>query len=382
MQTTSGHDQHVLFSARNRMKPFLVMDILTLLSGIFLFSNCWCRTLGLCGTCDITPLVGFENKRVTGGVMWTNTTFTSLTQCAVRCALFPTIKSFGYSQSTGECVAYNTPATSPYTTETGFNMYSSCPPVDGGVSAWGSWGSKSCSETCGNPSPGILTRTRSCTNPSPANGGASCTETLSDTKSDTCNLIDCPVDGGVSAWGLWTVAACSVTCGQFATYTESRTRTCSNPAPAHGGNNCSENLVEITPKSCHLPSCPVHFGSCNGSADCTVVNTTCNDGWCVCDIMHQYSSGSCVQGCATYGSDFTTFIYMVLNGYNTRLIRNVTTIEACMSACIAETGFMCITADYQYLSSDCYLSSSATYEVPLSRIRSHIYYHEFIRNCA
>ena len=43
-----------------------------------------------------------------------------------------------------------------------------------------------------------------------------------------------PVDGGLSDWGVW--SACSVTCNDGV---QARTRDCTNPAPAHGGAGCS-----------------------------------------------------------------------------------------------------------------------------------------------
>ena len=85
-------------------------------------------------------------------------------------------------------------------------------------------------------------------NPAPAHGGEDCQG--SSNESGDCNANPCPgiikahsyhlkinsnvlVDGGWSVWGSWT--SCSKTCG---TGTRSRTRTCDNPAPAHGGEDC------------------------------------------------------------------------------------------------------------------------------------------------
>ena len=57
--------------------------------------------------------------------------------------------------------------------------------VNGALSSWTSW--SSCSEECGD---GTISRTRSCTEPAPANGGLICVGNLKETQ--TCKLKDCP----------------------------------------------------------------------------------------------------------------------------------------------------------------------------------------------
>ena len=57
--------------------------------------------------------------------------------------------------------------------------------VDGKYTSWGAW--TNCTQTCGG---GIQKRTRTCTNPPPANGGANCTGNATDTQS--CNTQHCP----------------------------------------------------------------------------------------------------------------------------------------------------------------------------------------------
>lgn len=102
-------------------------------------------------------------------------------------------------------------------------------PVAGGWSAWGP-----CSASCGGGN-----RTRTCTNPAPAGGGAACVGS----GSETCNSQACsvPVNGGWSAWG-----ACSAICG-----VGTQLRTCTNPAPAAGGAAC----VGPTSQSCNTQAC-------------------------------------------------------------------------------------------------------------------------------
>ena len=57
-------------------------------------------------------------------------------------------------------------------------------PIDGGWSAWSSWGT--CTVTCGG---GTQIRTRTCTNPAPSNGGADCVGSTSETRA--CNTQVC-----------------------------------------------------------------------------------------------------------------------------------------------------------------------------------------------
>ncbi|XP_019643716.1 PREDICTED: coadhesin-like [Branchiostoma belcheri] len=119
--------------------------------------------------------------------------------------------------------------------------------VDGGWSSWGGW--SSCSVTCGS---GSQSRHRTCTNPAPAYGGANCAGSAQETRQ--CNAGSCPVNGGWTIWGAWT--GCSVTCGVG---TETRDRTCTNPAPENGGAECDGAAQET--RSCDTGlSCPVNGG--------------------------------------------------------------------------------------------------------------------------
>ena len=132
--------------------------------------------------------------------------------------------------------------------------------VDGGWSAFGAW--STCSADCGE---GTQTRTRTCTNPAPANGGADCVGDATETQD--CNTNPCEVDGGWSAFGAW--STCSADCGGG---TQTRTRTCTNPAPANGGAECYGNRKNT--QTCNTNPCPVdggwsEFGAWSEcSADC------------------------------------------------------------------------------------------------------------------
>jgi hypothetical protein len=62
----------------------------------------------------------------------------------------------------------------------------------------------------------------------------------------------CPVNGGWSGW-----SSCSLSCGGG-----TQTRTCTNPAPANGGANCTG----ADSQSCNTHACPVN-GVCNNGTD-------------------------------------------------------------------------------------------------------------------
>jgi len=101
--------------------------------------------------------------------------------------------------------------------------------------AWGAWGSYgSCSKTCGG---GVQTRSRYCNNPAPSNGGASCPGLGH--QNNPCNAQGCPVNGGWGRWGSY--GRCSKSCGYG---TRTRSRSCNNPAPANGGSSCSGSSTE------------------------------------------------------------------------------------------------------------------------------------------
>ncbi|KAF6039733.1 hypothetical protein EB796_001955 [Bugula neritina] len=100
-------------------------------------------------------------------------------------------------------------------------------PVDGGWSEWTLWGD--CTSTCTG---GTRVRRRKCTSPVKAHGGRDC-EGLP-TQQEGCNTnIGCPVNGAWAPWTSWT--KCSSPCGGGA---KTRSRTCTGPPPAHGGAGC------------------------------------------------------------------------------------------------------------------------------------------------
>ncbi|WAR11228.1 ECT-like protein [Mya arenaria] len=118
-----------------------------------------------------------------------------------------------------------------------------CILVDGNWAAWSHW--SPCDVTCGN---GSNTRTRTCTDPAPANGGLNCTG--ADKQNRDCMLDKCPVHGGWSDWSSW--GACSATCDVGL---ERRDRTCTNPKPDLFGDHCFGDNHED--RVCRNTSCAV-----------------------------------------------------------------------------------------------------------------------------
>ena len=114
--------------------------------------------------------------------------------------------------------------------------------MDGEYTEWGAFGP--CSKACGD---GTQQRLRNCTNPAPAHQGKDCEGASLDAKS--CKIRECPIDGGLTQWSSF--GKCSKQCGPG---TQQRTRSCTNPAPAHGGEDCDEELVDS--RDCEIKPCP------------------------------------------------------------------------------------------------------------------------------
>lgn len=75
------------------------------------------------------------------------------------------------------------------------------------------------------------------------------------------------VNGG---WSEWSSSPCSTTCGDG---TKHETRSCTNPAPLHGGRHCQGDSVRVTP--CHSGQCPTTTPiptKCSADVNCTGFN--------------------------------------------------------------------------------------------------------------
>ncbi|WAR26189.1 MLP-like protein, partial [Mya arenaria] len=91
-------------------------------------------------------------------------------------------------------------------------------------------------------------RKRACDHPAPQNNGTDCVgEKL---QNETCvrgNNDNCPVNGN---WSAWVVSSeCSATCGDAY---RTLSRTCTDPAPKNGGEDCSGSSEE-------KQKCPYRF---------------------------------------------------------------------------------------------------------------------------
>ncbi|XP_078662008.1 SCO-spondin-like [Branchiostoma floridae x Branchiostoma belcheri] len=141
----------------------------------------------------------------------------------------------GYRKRTRECsINENLPCEGPSMEEASCNP-EKCP-VDGGWTKWSKW--TPCTRTCG---PGSQTRTRSCTDPAPRNGGMPCNGT--DTMVMKCIQRPCPQ---TYRWSRW--SSCSVTCGRGI---QKRTSVCVNMEHCGG-------LRQET-KRCNRRDCPREF---------------------------------------------------------------------------------------------------------------------------
>ncbi|KAI8512763.1 Thrombospondin type 1 repeat-containing protein [Branchiostoma belcheri] len=105
--------------------------------------------------------------------------------------------------------------------ETDECLVKACP--ESGWSMWGPW--TACTLTCGG---GYRKRTRECS----INENLPCEGPSMEEAS--CNPEKCPVDGGWTKWSKWT--PCTRTCGPGS---QTRTRSCTDPAPRNGGLPCN-----------------------------------------------------------------------------------------------------------------------------------------------
>jgi len=111
----------------------------------------------------------------------------------------------------------------------------------------GGWSAYSAWSSCSKPcGGGEQSRTRTCTNPAPQHGGKDCVGDAKETRK--CNESPCAVDGGWTDYSAW--SACSKTCGGGV---QTRTRTCTKPVPRYGGKDCVGDAKED--RACNSEKC-------------------------------------------------------------------------------------------------------------------------------
>ena len=115
-------------------------------------------------------------------------------------------------------------------------------PVDArwsGDDDWSKW--SECSTTCG---PGKKTRVQLCIKGNEE--GITCSQLgKAPQQEDVCEIKPCPIHGGFTEW-----TPCSEPCGDGI-----QTRTCTNPPPQHGGDDCVGKLEQ----KCNNKPCAVDF---------------------------------------------------------------------------------------------------------------------------
>jgi len=118
---------------------------------------------------------------------------------------------------------------------------------------------------------GIRERTRTCTNPAPAHSGLDCVGV--NNEKESCNMQACKVEKVNGGFTQWSeFSACSTTCGRGE---QTSTRTCTNPPPSGGGRGCGK--VTTRKKKCNLEPCKVSGGFTQWS-EYSACSVTCGKG--------------------------------------------------------------------------------------------------------
>ena len=118
-------------------------------------------------------------------------------------------------------------------------------PVNGGVSEWGDWEAwTTCTATCYPGGTQTETRSRTCTNPEPKNGGADCSESLSESNSQSCNTGYC--------------FTCTSNCGECTSSStcDAGAGDCDSDDQCTGALTCEFNNPNVKCTGCNSNTCP------------------------------------------------------------------------------------------------------------------------------
>ncbi|KAK6188071.1 hypothetical protein SNE40_004333 [Patella caerulea] len=125
--------------------------------------------------------------------------------------------------------------------------------TDGGWSEW-TRRVRRCSVQCGTGSQLVIER-RQCNNPPPSNGGKKCKGIRVRRYTRSCTRNKCPVDGGWSDWSEWEdTSDCDALCAG-GEKSQTRDRSCTNPPPKFGGNDCDGPATDDRVTECNTFSC-------------------------------------------------------------------------------------------------------------------------------
>ncbi|WAR26351.1 HMCN1-like protein, partial [Mya arenaria] len=83
---------------------------------------------------------------------------------------------------------------------------------------------------------GQRSRYRTCSDPEPDFGGENCT-IGNPVLTESCSNVACPVDGGWGTWESWSACDCNDD-------EKNRKRTCDSPSPVGAGKQCEGNSTE------------------------------------------------------------------------------------------------------------------------------------------
>jgi hypothetical protein len=175
-----------------------------------------------------------------------------------------------------------------------YNSYSICTPINGGWSDWSSWSNVgSCGSSAGFPCKQQQQRTQTCTNPSPACGGAGCSGTGLELEYTNCgNDVNYGCSSGqICSNGVCVTPACIPNCA---------------------GKNCGDN------------GCGGSCGSCSSSAGEFCSGNRCMTYWYLDyddDNFGNNTSIGCWEG-RILQSDSTTKPYKDCNGARHYYVKN------------------------------------------------------------